>query len=224
MKSPVTIFHAAWEQLPADGHRWTLHLPADWSSCSLAILQHKILWQTAALWKHTRSNKSVCVAETQSQSVTKTAVTHETSLAFSCFCLFAYNCTSMQELANWRHSSGIPNGWVNDCWSTILKSKFAIQQDQIQTRKATKKECSNVNVSRFLFVSENQLVHSLRCQHLESLTVWLCLPILWSQLPVVFTVGQSDLSIPVPQELHSRERSSLAPRTDSATSTSTLAE
>jgi len=40
-------------------------------------------------------------------------------------------------------------------------------------------------------------------------------------LPV--NVGQSDPSIPVPQELHSRERSS-APRTDSATSTSTLVE
>jgi len=37
----------------------------------------------------------------------------------------------------------------------------------------------------------------------------------------VATVGQSDLSNPVPQELHSRERSS-APRTDSATSTEAL--
>jgi len=36
------------------------------------------------------------------------------------------------------------------------------------------------------------------------------------------TVGQSDPSIPVPQELHSRERSSA--RTDSATSTEALAE
>jgi len=36
-------------------------------------------------------------------------------------------------------------------------------------------------------------------------------------------VGQSDPSIPVPQELHSRERSS-APRTDSATSTEALVE
>jgi len=36
-------------------------------------------------------------------------------------------------------------------------------------------------------------------------------------------VGQSDLSIPVPQEPHSRERSS-APRTDSATSTEALVE
>jgi len=36
-------------------------------------------------------------------------------------------------------------------------------------------------------------------------------------------VGQSDLSIPVPQELHSQERSS-APRTDSTTSTEALVE
>jgi len=40
---------------------------------------------------------------------------------------------------------------------------------------------------------------------------------------LVSPVGQSDLPIPVPQELHSRERSS-SPRTDSATSTSTLVE
>jgi len=43
------------------------------------------------------------------------------------------------------------------------------------------------------------------------------------QNPQLRLVGQSDLSIPVPQELHSQERSS-SPRTDSATSTSTLAE
>jgi len=36
------------------------------------------------------------------------------------------------------------------------------------------------------------------------------------------TVGQSDLSNPVPQELHSRERSS--PRTNSATSTEALVD
>jgi len=43
-----------------------------------------------------------------------------------------------------------------------------------------------------------------------------------SQQSIVATVGQSDLSIPVPQELHSRERSSA--RTDSATSTEALVE
>jgi len=47
-------------------------------------------------------------------------------------------------------------------------------------------------------------------------------PFVAANLAPFVAVGQSDLSNPVPQELHSRERSSA--RTDIATSTSSLVE
>jgi len=68
--------------------------------------------------------------------------------------------------------------------------------DRSKQEKQLKKECSNVNVSRFSFVSKNQPVGSLKCPHLKSLTVWLCGPILLSQSPMVFTSSCQRHSLP----------------------------